>query len=1300
MTEGDPQRTYGRYRLEERIGEGSIAETWRAKSFGVEGFEKTLVIKRLLPALAQDSVFVEHFVREAQLAVRLSHANVVQVFDLGRVEEPSGDSYYLAMEHVAGRDLGSVSSSWQRASTGAPLGFSLFVASEIAKALDHAHRRRDEQLELLGVVHADVAPNNVLLSWDGEVKVSDFCVVRALWEHTRDNRLGDPRIVKKLSSASPEVLAGAAPTAQSDVFALGALLYTLLAGQHPFSGRNAKETWAAIVRGVFRPLAEARPELPVGVCALVERALSPNPDQRHASSGELYEELVAQRYVAGARFAAEDLADLLEGRRLPALPSSESVEDLLEVTRSDLRRPAFLDVSVPAAPPEEEISVLGTLSELKNERELSLLLVRLGSRADKPEVREHLRQLFTRYGGRLLAETPGEVAAAFGLGGLDTLDTENAVRAGLVAVRAYSALHDLSVVVELARLCLDDEGALVEDQRVKSALAGVRRLSSLAVRRVVISAEAARNLRGQFELKPVGASGKGPPYLVGAERPIDAAEQQFVGRKPELRRLGEALKVAGRRQLQVLGLVGPHGIGKTRLLHEAIARIARGSFSIGAHVAQCLPRGREEPHGALVVMLRAMCGVREGDPPSVILSVEPRLRALGLVGVEIAAVLSALGVAGSAAVGPGALAAAVSRMFASLAEDRLHIFAWDNSHEIDDESGAVLASVAARLATSRVVLLFSGRPRDEAPYEAVPGYLELTLDDLEETDVARLVALRLGVEEAPPELVAFVLERAGGHPMFVEELLREARESGAIEVKDAKVARMALDGVLAVPRPLRTLVIDRVRRLPDRERDLLVASAILGAPVDVSVLGAMLDLPLGKVSALADALVTKQLVVRDDPVTLGFATSLLPEVVLGELDPDAKMELHRSAANAYPMVLAERTEQEAHRIARHLAEAGERDRAAGFYATSAQYHLAARRLERAAGDFARAIELSDWRAQSAAELCEWVEALGHAVRHVRAGAKLPELVQRLWLHIQSDSAFDAEMAVRISINLALILGALSRYKDALRLLASALAQAQPYPVLSQAAHMAEGEIAARQGEFKLALAALEQAEGFALGGAQEEHRRLLSTAQAAGAAGEHDKALDALDRARSLFGEGEEPVLAVERAKVRALIHGFRGDWARCAEESAAAADQARGLGLPHEVAIHLHNQGDGLMRIEDFPRAYVVLTRSLSVAERIGAERLVNLNQMMLAYLDALNGSEAAKKLLGQKLAYAEAQKWTWDALSGRTLLGKLLAKAGDVVGARRELSLAKRLAETTANQLVLDDCERALAELGLVSR
>src|SRR6516225_2100940 len=160
-----------------------MAEVYKAKSFGVEGFEKILVIKRILPELARSQDFVDMFIHEAKLAVRLSHANIVQVFDLGKAPGGDGgsqpDSYYIAMEYVHGLDLATVLSRSRRQQLVLPTQLGVYVASEIAKGLDHAHRRRDEQMRALGIVHRDVSPQNALLSFEGEVKVTDFGIAKA-----------------------------------------------------------------------------------------------------------------------------------------------------------------------------------------------------------------------------------------------------------------------------------------------------------------------------------------------------------------------------------------------------------------------------------------------------------------------------------------------------------------------------------------------------------------------------------------------------------------------------------------------------------------------------------------------------------------------------------------------------------------------------------------------------------------------------------------------------------------------------------------------------------------------------------------------------------------------------------------------------------------------------------------------------------------------------------------------------------------------------------------------------------------
>jgi eukaryotic-like serine/threonine-protein kinase len=1276
---------YERYVLLERIGSGSLTEVFKAKSFGVEGFEKTLVIKRLAPHLAASERFVQSFVRQAKLAVRLSHANVVQVFDMGRVDDGDGGSYFLAMEYVAGSCLAELFERLRSTGQVAPLGLCLYVASEVAKALEHAHKRRDDRLQPLEIVHGDVSPRNVLLSWDGEVKLSDFCIARALYDLQSAALSELEQLNGKAAYGSPELVTARAVGPASDVFALGTLLYEMLAGKQPFLGSSFAATARNLRAASHPPIGRLRTDLPGELSEVVERALSPDPEQR-GPVGRIYEELLALSYSSGARFGSAELSDLLElQREAPPAPP----ESLLEQSH------AFDLTAAASQPPEAEAAIARPASgvELGDAREASALVLQLSGTAPvPPPLRERARQILTRYGGRVLADSPREISAMFGLSQADSRDTENAVRSALVLLRSLGGAElTASVGVDSGRLRAID-GRPVEDGRTRELLAGARRIAQAAAGHVAVAARAARNLRGLFTLEPLDA--REPAMIVVELRPAHAAFGRFVGRKAELRRLGELIAKAGQGELGVLGVIGEHGTGKSRLLLEVERRIRRGGFNIACYVASCPPGGRELPHSALAAMLRTLCGLREGDPPDRAAEIEPRLRALGLRDEEVQAVLGELGLSEAPEAERASLKSGISRMFASLAEDRLHVFAWDGAEEIDAGSAEILGAAAERLSSSRAVLLFSARPGTEARFRSLPGYVQIVLGDLEEEDAIRLMAVRLGVDELPPSLLAFVQERAGGHPMFIEELLLEAVESGAVRVREGRIDGLRLGGSLSIPRSLAALVGDRVRRLPTDQRRALIAAAVVGQPVDVAVLAAMLELSIGRVHELVEPLVEKELLTTLGPVTLGFRTPLVHAVICSGLEPDAAVELHVRAANAYQTVLATRSEEESGRIARHLAEAGERDRAAGFYASSGLFCLTSRRLDRAVADLGRALDLADVETRSAEELAEWVTALGQALRHVRAGAGIPDLVRRIAAHFASHDSVPDRLRAKTAIDLALVLTALHHYKEARRLLQGAIESAAEWPELTRAALTAEAEIAIRIGEFKPALDALEKAQQAGPRSASEEHRLLVATALALAGAGRIDHALAALDRAEQLDA-GSDPVLAGERSKIRALILGFRGDWQGCALASEAAAEQMRAAGLVHEVAVNLHNQGDALLRSGNLPRAYATLQASLAAAEEIGSDRLVNLNQMLLAYLDALSGDDNAKKLLGDRIAQAEAQRWTWDTLTGRYLLGKLLGRSGDLDAARRELELTRHMAASMDNRLLVDDCDRELREL-----
>src|SRR5580692_7634673 len=288
---------FGRYRLLERLGQGGMAEVFKAKSFGVEGFEKVLVIKRILPDLARSKEFVDMFVHEAKLAVRLSHANIVQVFDLGVAQRADllgakqPDAYYMAMELVNGFDLATVLSRCRRQQLALPIDMCAFTAAEVAKGLDHAHRRRDDQMRPLGIVHRDVSPQNVLLSLEGEVKVTDFGIAKArgaveskINEDTRSRQLHG-----KFGYMSPEQAMGEPVDARSDLLSLGVVLYECVAGVNPFSAPTTFETLRRVQACEFPPIELLRPEAPPELVGIVRTAMAKEPGQRYQDAGKMYE---------------------------------------------------------------------------------------------------------------------------------------------------------------------------------------------------------------------------------------------------------------------------------------------------------------------------------------------------------------------------------------------------------------------------------------------------------------------------------------------------------------------------------------------------------------------------------------------------------------------------------------------------------------------------------------------------------------------------------------------------------------------------------------------------------------------------------------------------------------------------------------------------------------------------------------------------------------------------------------------------------------------------------------------------
>jgi serine/threonine protein kinase/tetratricopeptide (TPR) repeat protein len=1313
---------FGRYRLLERLGQGGMAEVFKAKSFGVEGFEKVLVIKRILPELARSQQFVDMFIHEAKLAVRLSHANIVQVFDLGiaPVTDEKGtklpDAYFMAMEFVHGLDLATLLARCRRQQKAIPIELAVFVCAEVAKGLDHAHRRRDEQLKSLAIVHCDVSPQNVLLSYEGEVKVTDFGIAKA--RSTLEQNLEDTRTRQlhgKFGYMSPEQAHGEPVDARSDIFSLGVVLYELLAGVNPFSAPTTFETLRRVQACEYPPVELLRPDVPAELVKILKTALAKEAKDRYPDAGKLYEALLAFLYSAGGRYSANDLGEFLArfAQREEPAPASSSPslgDPSLEIEGAQVQERTPVEV-----PPSRSISSsiarvdtgvrfvdIDRAAGVGERREVTAVYLEL-PRGVTSTVCTTAAGILERYGGYVVRREGDQLAAIFGLGDPDGRDTEVATRCALVTLRALTGpAVQTSAGIHTGRIHVTAEGTPTDDERLSGLVSSARDLARAREGRLAISGAAMRQVKGLFTFEPLNTEGGTPTTAVSGSfvkdvRGPNEAFGRFVGRKDELRKVGEVLASATRRQGRVLTIRGGHGVGKTRLLVEVERRLGKGNYNVGFYIATCPPRGREYPLSGIVCMLQVLCGVSDGDPSERILAVQPRLRALGLHDEEVGAVLTALGAnvpSYSGANAKNSLRSAFARMVISLCEDKPHKFAWDNAHNMDEDSFSILATAFERLSHARVVFAFTAREGFSHPLEKGSAVVSIDLTDLKSTeDVSRLVALRLGTQTAPDELVRFVRERAGGHPLFIEEIIKGLLDANAVTVAEGRVVAMRLlNQELALPKTLRGLVASRVARLAATAKTTLQAAAILGDPIDSAVLARMLNQPLAALERSVGLLKTSEFLAHTGASELHFTSPIMREVVVDALPQDAARDMHAAAGLALEQELGERAWEQAARIATHFYEAGDRERAATYFAKSGERRLEARQLEAAVRDYARAIELCDIATRAPRELVDWLDSLATGVRMVRAAPEAEDTCGRVIARIDKDG--DAELRVRTRVAASRILVALHKFEAATPHLAEAERIATGRDELLKIVLVASAELAGRRGDFNRSLDLLVRMQKLATveGDRQEEHKILTNLTQAHAALGDRAAAKQALDRAEQLLPN--DSAAACERQKLRGLMYYFLRDFRLAIAEIEKAVDMARALGLTYEVAVNLHNLGDVLIRLDDYARAYGALQQSLSLCDEYSFERLATHNRMLLAYLAGYKGDEEGARQLDQGIAYAEANEFWWDVINGRLLRARLLQRRGNHEEAKHAFHSLRALAKTNGHRMVVDDCDAALAE------
>ncbi|MBW1895239.1 MAG: serine/threonine protein kinase, partial [Deltaproteobacteria bacterium] len=297
------KKQFGKYLLIDKIGVGGMAEVYIGKITGDEGFEKLLVIKKILPHLTTEDELVKYFIDEAKIAALLQHENIIHVYDFGNIE----DSYFIAMEFLFGKDLQLVIKKSSEIELQIGLENILYIASKICDGLDYAHKLKNLQGEALNVIHRDISPQNIFVTYDGHVKIIDFGIAKTAVQSTK-TQVG---LVKgKLAYMSPEQAGSQVIDHRSDIFAVGIILYELVTARRMFEGETL-EIFSRVIEADFEAPENIVADLPPKLIEILNKSLAKDPDHRYKSCSEMLADIEDCLYYLSLRPNARKMSQFM-----------------------------------------------------------------------------------------------------------------------------------------------------------------------------------------------------------------------------------------------------------------------------------------------------------------------------------------------------------------------------------------------------------------------------------------------------------------------------------------------------------------------------------------------------------------------------------------------------------------------------------------------------------------------------------------------------------------------------------------------------------------------------------------------------------------------------------------------------------------------------------------------------------------------------------------------------------------------------------------------------------------------------
>ena len=900
MGQFEPIR-FGKYQFIEKIATGGMAEVYKAKSYGVAGFEKLLVIKKILPHLSRNPEFVKMFINEAKIAVSLNHANIVQVYDLGVVDK----DYYMAMEFIHGHDLMRVIKIGRKTRRFLPIPTGVHIISEVARGLDYAHTLCDPGGRPLNVVHQDVSPHNILISYEGDVKLVDFGIARVgeVAEEEAGKMAGG-----KFAYMAPEQALGSGVDARSDIFAAGIILYELITGQRLYAGKDRKEKMRMVRNAEIPPPRAVNPEIPARLEEILLKCLAPDPDDRYQRSREFQEDLLSFLYDVGMRVARADVASFMKEifseeyqREAAGSVINRIVQDLGELEKGLAGDAPELAVEDSEAGGKGaltsgewatiDLSMSGLSGSGSSTAELSTGLVQgerrqvevlavevtgLTDIADRVGEEVLLRlnfsflkslaSLIRKYRGNITRLDSDRLLVMWGLTRTSSKDLELCVRCASdlrrlsekfaeakgESVHLSMGVHRGSVIVGSAQKRRRRAGKSRSYTPWGDTVKVARRLCEEAgLDEVLVSERVFGLLSEHGEFDPMGELAV--KWSAGTIRPFRlrrlrgrgerGAAGRWVKRGDEFDRLKAVIGRVAAGQVGVLSVEGEAGGGKARFVRE-IREITRDR-DISFYTGHGTFYAREVPFLPFREILEQVCGFEETDDDDARRDKLLRLAELHLdpIDIHIVGQLYELEFPDSNLRYLSGdqlrvgMFEATRKAFAGLSKDKFVVLALENFHHVDHYSRDLVRHLARTLADRRLLVVVTQPVEAELPFDDDTPLERLQVPPMGGAEVEDFVTELLGVSNAPAALLDLVLASSGGNALFVKEIIGQLRRQGLLQVSAGEAVISGDLSTADIPATVADLIASRIDSLAPGERVVLEVAATIGRAFERALLG-------------------------------------------------------------------------------------------------------------------------------------------------------------------------------------------------------------------------------------------------------------------------------------------------------------------------------------------------------------------------------------------------------------------------------------------------------------------------------